>query len=166
MSEIDERMRNWRTDRIAKYVELEVKKITAREHWEENVTLYKLQAELKRVLDKIEKTEKPYRADVDALSQQQAGIKSQLVETWGDTEDKSFECTAGTATLCTTKSLHIRSKEKLVAFLELNKKLTDFIKDFEITKLRKIKDAGMLEDDIATWDEKKNVAIKIAEVEQ
>lgn len=166
MSEINERMRNWRTDRIAEYAKLEAKKIAAREHWEENVTLFKLQVELKKVLDKIEKTEKPYRADIDALSQQQAGIKSGLVETWGDTEDKSFECDAGTATLRTSKSLHIRSKEKLVAFLELNKKLTDFISSFEITKLRKIKDAGMLGDEICTYDEKKSISISIKEAEQ
>ena len=163
MSETDERMRNWRTDRIAEYAKLEASKKALEKRWEENIALNKLQTELRKVLDKIEEAEKPYRASVDARTQQQAGIKSELVDTWSDTEEKTFECDAGTATLRTTKSLNIRDKEKLIAFLELNKKLTDFIKSFEIIKLRKIKDAGMIEDEIATWDIKRNVAISIKE---
>ena len=166
MNEIDERMRNWRTDRIAEYAKLEAERQAVSKRFDEDTILNKLQTEVREVLDKLEKAEKPYHASISTLNQQQAGIKLELVETWGSTEDKTFECTAGTATLRTSKSLHIRSKEKLVAFLELNKKLTDFISSFEITKLRKIKDAGMLEDDIATWDEKKNVAISIKEAEQ
>ncbi len=157
---------DWKELRIAEYARLE-NEIAIETH--ELVTdpvrnrLIKEQAMLNA---EIEEVEAIYHKNIEAAQQQQAGIKLELAETWSDTEDKTFECDAGTAILRTTKSLHIRSKEKLVAFLELNKKLTEFIKSFEITKLRKIKDAGMLEDEIATWDEKKNVAIKLAEADQ
>ena len=166
MSEIDERMRNWRTDRIAEYAKLEAVKQQIQTDMNLDGELNKIETSIKSWLERADKLKKPYFDRTTKCEQQQTGIKSELVETWGSTEDKTFECTAGTATLRTTKSLHIRSKEKLVAFLELNKKLTDFINSVEITKLRKIKDAGMLGDDIATWDKKKNVAIKIAEVDQ
>lgn len=163
MNITEERMQNWRTDRIAEYARLEN---------EINIQTHKLVTDPVRngfikeatlLNEKIKDAEWIYLKNIRAAQEQQAGIKRELVDTWGDTEEKTFECPAGIATLRTTKSLHIRSKEKLVAFLELNKKLTDFIKSFEITKLRKIKDAGMIEDEIATWGIKHNVAISIKE---
>ena len=162
----DERMQNWRTDRIAEYARLENEIVLEMNEMGADPELIKLMKEQAKLNDMIALLKGTYSKDIEAAQQQQAGIKLELVDTWGATEEKTFECDAGTATLRTTKSLNIRSKEKLVAFLELNKKLTDFIKSFEITKLRKIKDAGMLEDEICTWDEKKTVAIKIAETDQ
>ena len=163
MSEIDERMQNWRTDRITEYARLENIVTTEMRKMGTDPDLDALMRDRVKLNEIIELGEGCYLKNIDAAQQQQAGIKLELVETWSDTEEKTFECDAGTATLRTTKSLNIRDKEKLVAFLELNKKLTNFIKSFEITKLRKIKDAGMIEDEIATWDIKRNVAISIKE---
>ena len=166
MSEIDERMRNWRTDRIAEYARLENEIAIIMNEMKTDPDLIRLMEEQARINDFVALAKEIYAKSIKAAQQQQAGIKLELVDTWGDTEDKTFECPAGIATLRTTKSLHIRDKVKLINFLELNKKLTDFIKSFEITKLRKIKDAGMIEDEICTWDEKKSIAIKIAEADQ
>ena len=163
MSETDERMQNWRTDRIAEYARLENIVTVETRKMGIDPDLDKLIRERAKLSEMIELGQGLYIKNIEAAQQQQAGIKAELVDSWGDTEDKTFECDAGTATLRTTKSLNIRSKEKLIAFLELNKKLTEFIKSFEITKLRKIKDAGMIEDEIATWDIKRNVAISIKE---
>ena len=158
--------RDWNAAQIAEYARLE-SEINIQTH--ELVTDPVRNTFIKEATllnEKIKDAEGVYLKSIRAAQEQQTGIKAELVDRWLTTEDKTFECPAGTATLRTTKSLHIRSKEKLVAFLELNKKLTEFIKSFEITKLRKIKDAGMLEDEICTWDEKKTVAIKIAETDQ
>ena len=163
MTVTDERMQNWRTDRIAEYARLENEITAERNKMFSDSELGRLTLEREKLDKRIVLGGGMYIKNIEAAQQQQVGIKAELVETWGDTEDKTFECPAGIATLRTTKSLHIRSKEKLVAFLELNKKLTEFIKSFEITKLRKIKDAGMIEDEIATWDIKRNVAISIKE---
>ena len=163
MSGIDKRLRNWRTDRIAEYARLENEITIQKNEMAYDPGLINLMTKQAKLNDMIALAKGLYTKNIEAAQQQQAGIKAELVETWGTTEEKTFECAAGTATLRTTKSLHIRDKVKLINFLELNKKLTEFIKSFEITKLRKIKDAGMLEDDIATWDEKKNVAISIRE---
>ena len=153
---------DWKEQRIAEYAQLENEIILEKHEMVTDPDLINLMKELAKLNDMIALAKGIYTKNIEAAQQQQAGIKLELAERW-DIEDKTFECDAGTATLRTTKSLNIRSKEKLVAFLELNKKLTDFIKNFEITKLRKIKDAGMLEDEIATWDIKHNVAISIKE---
>ena len=166
MSEIDERMQNWRTDRIAEYARLENIVTTEMRKMGTDPDLDALMRDRVKLNEMIELGQGLYLKNIEAAQQQQAGIKLELVETWSDTEEKTFKCNAGTATLRINRSLNIRNKVKLINFLELNKKLTEFIQSFEIAKLRKIKDAGMLEDEICAWDEKKSVAIKIAEAEQ
>lgn len=158
--------RDWKVERIVEYANIESNKQATARSLEINPTKNRLRMELESAKIRLDEQQKVYLTKIDECEHVQVGIKQELVENWGVNEDKTFECATGTATLRTTKSLHIRSKEKLIAFLELNKKLTDFISGFEITKLRKLKDAGMLGDDIATWGEKKNVAIKIADAEQ
>ena len=149
---------DWKELRIKEYAKLE-KDVATIKH--EN-KLIQQRLELDAV---IKFAEEPYFKNIEAAQQQQAGIKLELAEKW-DTEDKTFKCNAGTATLRTTKSLRIKSKEKLVNFLTTINKLPDFIKGFETAKLRKIKDAGLLGDEIVSYDEKKSIAIKLAEVEQ
>lgn len=160
-----EEKRDWKAEQIGKYARLEKGIVIEKDKMFSDPKLNTLTLEREKLDKLIASCRGIYTKNIEAAQQQQAGIKLELVEGWG-IGDKTFECATGTATLRTTKSLNIHSKEKLVAFLELNKKLTDFIKSFEITKLRKIKDAGMLEDGIATWDEKKSVAIKLVEAEQ
>ena len=153
----EEISKNWKEGLIAEYARIENEIATETNEMVTDPDLIKLMKEQAKLNDMIALLKGTYSKNIEVAQQQQAGIKLELAE----------KCSAGTATLRTTKSLHIRSKEKLVAFLELNKKLTDFIKNFEITKLRKIKDAGMLEDEICTWDEKKSISISLTkEAEQ
>jgi len=162
----DERRIARKTMQIREYTNLE-KKIAIEIHeMDTDPVLNKHYKAISEHRGKIKELEEPFRRNIQAAREQQTGIKAELVDEWLSTEDKTFECNAGTATLRTTKSLHIRNKEKLIAFLKLNNKLIEFIKSFEITKLRKIKDAGLLDDEIATYDEKRNIAIKITEVEK
>ena len=157
---------NWKEERIADYARLEKEIVLEMHEMDTDPEINRLLKEWEKLGKMIELGKGIYFDNITKARQQQAGIKLELAEKWDCLPFKEYACDAGVATLRTTRSLHIRSKEKLVAFLELNKKLAEFIKSFEITKLRKIKDAGMLEDGIATWDEKKTIAIKIAEVEQ
>ena len=157
--------RDWKEERIAEYAKLEEEVTTLRHEMSMDIGLNKL-IQNRLELDAVIKfAEEPYFKNIETAQQQQTSIKAELVDRWYS-EDKTFECAAGTATLRTTKSLNIRSKEKLIEFLTTINKLPNFIKSFEIAKLRKIKDAGLLGDEIAIWDEKKNVAIKIAEEKQ
>lgn len=162
----EEAKQDWKVERIAEYARLEREIDTKLHEMEIDPQLNKFLQEQVALNLKMEAVKAKFLKNIEAAEQQQAGIKLELAEKWDCLPFKEYACDAGVATLRTTRSLHIRSKEKLVAFLELNKKLAEFIKSFEITKLRKIKDAGMLEDEIATWDEKKTIAIKITEAIQ
>lgn len=162
----DKVLQEWKKERIVEYAALEINKHAWEKNMEEATFLKNLRTELEAARVKLDEAEKHYNEKLDAIAQQQAGIKLELAEGWGSFADKTSECDAGTATLRITRSLQIKSKEKLIDFLTTINKLPDFIKTFEITKLRKIKDAGLLGDEIVSYDEKKGVAIKIAEVEQ
>lgn len=166
MSETKERMQKWRTDRIVEYARLGNEIALEMHEIETDPDLIKLMKEQAKLNDMIALAKGIYAKNIEAAQQQQAGIKLELVESWGDTEDKTFKCDAGTATLRTNRSLNIKSKEKLVNFLATLNKLPDFIKTFEISKLRKIKDAGLLDDEIASYEENPSVAIKITEAGQ
>lgn len=118
-------------------------------------------AQERAVLDrKIDWATTGYRDIIEKAKHQQADIRATLVDNW-DIEDKTFKCPAGTATLRTTRSLQVKDKGKLIDFLTTLKKLPEFIKSFEIAKLRKIKDAGLLEDEIVSYNELKTVSISI-----
>lgn len=157
--------RDWKAERIVEYSRLETEIATEMNDMGTDPDLVKLMKEQAKLNDMISLAKGIYVKNIEAFQQQQAGIKLELAEKW-DTEEKSFTCDAGMATLRITKSLQIKSKEKLVNFLATLNKLPDFIKTFEITKLRKIKDAGLLDDGIASYDEKKSIAIKITEAER
>ena len=162
--EIKEQVKyDWKEQRIAEYAKIENEIILEKHEMVTDPDLFKLMKEQAKLNDMIALTKGIYTKNIEAAQQQQAGIKLELVDTWGDIEEKAFECDAGTATLRTTKSLHVRSKEKLIEFLMTIKKLPEFVKTFEIAKLRKIMDAGLLESEIATWDLNFNVAISIKE---
>ena len=161
----DQTSQDWKAEAIAEYARLE-KEIALETHgMDTDPELNKLGKERTILNKKFEEIEAGYRENIRAAQQQQAGIKLELVDNWYG-EEKTFECSAGTATLRTTKSLKIQSKQKLIDFLVLNKKLVDYIKTFEIAKLRKIKDAGFLGDEVVSYDETKSIAIKIAEEDQ
>ena len=153
---------DWKEQRIAEYAQLENEIILEKHEMVTDPDLINLMKELAKLNDMIALAKGIYTKNIEAAQQQQAGIKLELAEKW-DIEDKTYECTTGTATLRTTKSLHVRSKEKLIEFLMTIKKLPEFVKTFEIAKLRKIMDAGLLESEIATWDLNFNVAISIKE---
>lgn len=158
--------KNWKEGLIAEYARLENEIAIEMNEMGTDPDLIKLMKEQAKLNDMIALAKGIYAKTIETARQQQVGIKAELVDRWLSTEDKSFECGAGTATLRTNRSLVIRSKVKLIEFLVLNKKLVDFIKTFDIVKLRKIKDAGMLGDEIATYDEGQSIAIKLAEAGQ
>lgn len=111
----------------------------------------------------LEERKANYIEKIIPLQEKQISIKADIVDLWCASEGKTFKCDVGSATIKTTRSLCIKSTEKLIDFLISIKKLPEFIKSFEIAKLRKIKEAGLLGNDIATWDEKQSVSIKLTE---
>lgn len=155
---------NWLEKQITEYALLEREIDMEMREMNTDPELNQLLEQRKKLNEMIEVGGGIYTKYIDEMREQQTNIKAELISNW-DTEEKTFKCDVGTATLRITRSLHIYNKEKLIEFLTTLKKLPDFIKTFEIAKLRKIKDAGLLEDSIANWDESKSIVIKTKEVE-
>ena len=149
------------TERTVEYAELEQKKVDTEFLLSHDKTLWELAKKRDAINKEIEALKKEPLHNLALVSQRQAAIRLELAETWGTYEGKVFECDAGTVTLRVTKSFNIRSKKKLVDFLAALGKLPDFVKTFEIAKLRKVKEAGLLDDDIARWDEHVNTVITL-----
>ena len=162
----EQKEQDWKETRIVEYARLGEAIEWETYEMDQDSTLRQAIEDYQGLGELVKQAKSGYLTKIENMQQQQAGIKLELAEKWNIPE-KTFECNAGTATLRTTRSLIIRNKQKLIEFLTLNKKLSEFIKGFEITKLRKIKDAGLLENEIATWDEKRSISISLTkEAEQ
>lgn len=159
---IREKLQDWKEQRIAEYAKLEKEITTDMQDMGNDQGLNGLIAKRERLAEIIKISQKVYLEHIEEAQQRQALLKAELADGW-DIDDKTFKCPAGTATARTTRSLNIRSKLRLVNFLLRIEKLPEFIKSFDVSKLRKLKDAGLLEDEIASWDEKRNVSIRIVE---
>ena len=156
----EQKEQDWKEARINQYTLAEGAKQEIQNNMTELPEIIELERGIAYKQDQLRHIKQPYLDKILECDQLRTGIKLELADKW-DVEEKTFECNAGSATLRTTRSLIIRNKQKLIEFLALNKKLSEFIKSFEITKLRKIKDAGLLESEIATWDEKRSISISI-----
>lgn len=124
-----------------------------------NHSLITLLAQREEINKEIEKIQTSYKENINAINTNIDIILNSIKENWNQ-EGKSYKCNAGIATLRTTKSLKIVNKNKLINFLTHNNILNKNIKTFDTSQLRKIKDSGLLEDDIAKWDEKQSINIK------
>ena len=156
---------NWKERALVEYAILA-------ERMQDTTSLMRADPELnaftkeRELLDhKIDRAAQGYRNIIEEVKHQQADLRAALTSGW-DTQDKTFKCPTGTATLRTTRSLQVKDKEKLIEFLTTLKKLPEFIKSFETAKLRKIKDAGLLEEEIATYTKLESISISIKEGSQ
>lgn len=158
----EERAQDWKERGLVEYAKLEKDIATVTHKMDTDPELSSLLKKRNDFDTAIGFVQAPFINTIERAREQQAGIKSEFVSRW-DIPDKTFKSHIGTVTMRTTRSLQIRSKERLVNFLLKIEKLLEFIKSFDEPKLRKMKDAGLLEDDIASWDEKRSISIRIRE---
>jgi hypothetical protein len=121
----------------------------------------------KTISDNLKFLLAPYETELAESKRRQDEIKEELKRMW-DSEDKTFKCVAGVAMLRTTKSLVITDKANMIQRLSeiLTGHLIEacvYIKTFDLTRARKLKDAGLIDDKIAHYEKKQNVVIKVAE---
>jgi len=154
----------WKEKLMAEYANVEMNKQATHENMKTLATRIELEEEIAYKQDQLERLKQPYLDKILECEQRQTGIKDELVKRW-DIEDKTFKCDVGTATLRTTKSLHIRNKAKLIEFLSLNKKLSEYVKAFDTSKLRKIRESELIGNDVIDWCEKKSMVIIVKESE-
>ena len=154
---------------IAEYAALEHSTGRIKGHMGTMRSLNKLIMQRNALTKEIAFRKKPFEDGIRDAETRQNAIKEELKTAW-DNEDKTFKCAAGTATLRTTKSLVITDKSGLIQRLsEILPGNIDAacerIKSFDISNIRQYKDTGLISDDIAHYDLKQGVSIKVTEVD-
>ena len=151
-------MPDWKEEAIVQYRNLELKKQLVEGAMGKDLSISKLRTEIKEGEQQLEGEEMIYKADISACDAKMLAIKEELVTRW-DTDAKSFNCDAGSVTMRTTRSLKIDNKEELINILQVIGKLTLSIKSWDLTLLRKLVDAELLDETVAHFVEKRNVVI-------
>ena len=158
-------MPDWKEEAIVQYNNLEREKVLRADEMGANQSLLKLRAHLSKlqleladVQQQILSQEGEYSKDIAVCNKQMLAIKEELANSW-DIDIKVFDCDAGSATIRTTRSLKIDNKEGLISILHKIGKLTTSIKSWDLTLLRKLTDADLLDKEVVHYDEKRNVII-------
>lgn len=158
---------NWKEKLIAEYVLLQKENENILQEMTNNQELSILMGQYREITRKADALKKPYHVRQGNIDDRVRHVKELLIESW-DIEERTYKCDIGIATLRITKSLIIKNKTQLMQ--RLSEVLTrhfaeacEYIKTFDLTKIRKIKEINLLDDAIVSWDEKKSVAIKITE---
>jgi hypothetical protein len=144
---------------IGEYISEQKEREIVQRDIDTNSSLITLLVQREKINKEIEKILIPYKDNLNTINSSMDNILKLVDENWNQ-EGKSYKCNTRIATIRTIKSLKIINKDELVDFLTRNNILNKNIKTFDMLQLRKIKDSGLLEDDIAKWDEKKSFNIK------
>jgi hypothetical protein len=113
------------------------------------------------MITKAEKLALDRKTTIAEAKEEQQMIKMELLDHW-DTDGKSFKCDMGSATIRINKTLIIKSENELINHLERFDLLPQYIKSFDMSKLRKLKDAHIIGDDALYYKKNTIVAIKEA----
>ena len=152
-------MTNWKDMAISDLIALQTRKKIVEQERAEDEDILNASILMTKAVDKITELEKPYNDEILDIDTNIESIQKNFVDAW-DSTDKTYECKTGTATLRTTKSLKINRKEELINVLLNIGKLPECIRSWNLSYLRKLKDVGMIDDEIANYQEHQNVIIK------
>ena len=152
-------MSSRKEERIVEVVKLQREKRDIEQQRAEDQDLKNMAISMKKLVDMISEREKPYNDKIADIAHSIMDIHNILINDW-DITDKTYKCDAGTATVRTTKSLRISDKKSLIITLFNIDKLSECIRTWNLSYLRKLKDIDLIGDDIASYDEHQNVVIK------
>ena len=157
-------MSDWQEDLITNYVKLEKDRAALEQARAEDQEILNVEVTRRKVEDALRTLEQPYSDKLLSITQGIGEIQEAFVDGWG-IADKTYECKVGTATLRTTKALKIANKKQLIIVLRDLGKLSESIRSWNLSYLRKLKDVGMITDNEAYFEKHSNVVIKGALVE-
>jgi F0F1-type ATP synthase alpha subunit len=162
-------MGDWKEVNVISYLELEEEKIETEKEMANSPAIVELKEKLNAIKGEINLREFGYVSNIRNCERAMRSIKEELIKDW-DIKDKSFKCAEGDITIRTTRSLKVDNKETLIGILQQIGKLTQSIKGWDLTYLRKLADAGLFDVDkeemnIMHYEEKKNVVINAAKKE-
>lgn len=122
-------------------------------------------AEIERAKEDLEEAEKGYREYIASKKSRADELMAEIKEGW-DTEENQFDIVGQDIyhlSRRTTKSLKIDDTSALCNILSANNKLAEGVKGFNVTFIRGLKDAGIVPDEVAHYEEKVNVKIEVKE---
>lgn len=157
-------MTDWKEEVIYNYCTLSTTIATYEESIQDDIRIRALVEEEDKILKEINKITESRNHAIEEAKRERDVITMELKEKW-DIDGKSFKCSAGSATMRTTRALKIDNKEMLISILQHIGKLTQCIKGWDLTYLRKLADAGLFDVEhnlVAHYDEKRNVIISAA----
>jgi len=152
-------MANWKEEAIAEYAYLEQQKIVGAREEAADEELKDARLAMDSAAARYNALAQVYLDKFEEINHAIAMVRDMLQEKW-DTEDKTYECNAGSATIRTTKSLEIRDKTQLIQTLVNLDKLQDCVRSWNLSYLRKLKDVALISDEIAYYEEHQNVVVK------
>lgn len=152
-------MANWKEEAIAEYAALELRKSVVIQVRVDDEELKNAKHAMEAAAAMYSALEQPYNDNIEEINLSIVAVRDILKEKW-DTEDKTYECNAGSATIRTTKSLEIRDKTQLIQTLVNLDKLQDCVRSWNLSYLRKLKDVALISDEIAYYEEHQNVVVK------
>ena len=152
-------MGDWQEDLITNYVKLDKDRAALEQARAEDQEILNVELTRRKVEDALRKLEQPYSDKLLDITQGIEKIKEELTEGW-DSADKTYKCDAGTATLKITKALKIADKVKLILILLNIEKLPEAVRRWNLSYLSKLKEADIIGDAAAYFEEHPNVVIK------
>lgn len=163
-------MVDWKETAIENYCTLNTTIIKYTQSIQDDTRIRALREEEDKILKEINKITESRNHAIEEAKRKQDVITMELKEKW-DIDGKTFKSDMGIATLRTTRSLEVDNKEMLISILQKIGKLTQCIKTWDLTYLRKLADVGMFKIDvgganIVYYDERKNVIISGIKTEE
>jgi len=152
------KMTNWKEELIIEYLALGHEKERVEEEMMNDPQIGELDASIQKMVQEAEVLKRGYIDRIRDYQIKMSKLKVDFVERW-DSQDKSFKCNTGNATIRTTRSLKIRNKEELILILQKMDKLADCITGWDLSYLRKLVDVGLIKMAIANYEEKQSVTI-------
>jgi hypothetical protein len=152
---------DWKREKIGDYRALSAIVARIERSIQEDERIHSLLKEEDEILKKIDLLTKDRNLTIEEAKQEQAMIKMELLDHW-DIDEKTYKCDMGSATMRTNKTLEVHDKKSLIDLLYRLECLDSGIRTLDMTYLKKLKDAYMIPDSMAYYDEKTSVVIKEA----
>jgi len=144
---------------IEVYNALQVQKAVVAQVQAEDKDLVNARLAMETAIARFSALEQAY---TDKIAEIDANIKDVhmiLLHDW-DIEEKTFKCKAGSATVRTTKAVHVIDKRGLITTLLNLDKLPECIRSLNLSYLRKLIEVDLIPFKYACFEEHKNVVIK------
>lgn len=154
MNDID----NWKSEKIADYCALSGLIQRYQDEITNDVKIQKLQKEQYRIIEEIEKLCNDRMQTIAEMKREQHMIKDELLEHW-DSDNKTFKCDIGSATVRTTHTLTIKNRAGMLDTLMHIGKLSEAVQSFNIHYLKELKNVGMIPDQFAELEATHTIAI-------